>query len=71
MTCTEMSGNGVRISGMITMMLLLQTVVLGKVEAALTVLSGAAAGATSPGAAVQLAASGSTPTTTTASVSAS
>jgi hypothetical protein len=49
MTCMEMSGNGVRIGSMITIMVLLLMAVHGKVEAALSGFYGAAAGTTSPG----------------------
>lgn len=61
MICMEMSGNGVRIISMITMMGLLLMGVCGKVEVAPSVFSGAVAGASTPGSAGQRAAMGASP----------
>lgn len=67
MTCMEMSGNGVRIIGLSTMKVLLQMEVLGKLEVALTVFSGAVAGTSTPGAVGLRTALGSFPATASVS----
>lgn len=66
------SGNGVRISGMIIIMVLFLMEFLGKMEVARPVLFRAAAGSAIPGTVDQRAAVGSVPSTATStSVSAS
>ena len=66
MICMEMSGNGVRISGMKTIMGLLQMEVPGKVEVAQTGLTGAAAGSATPGSAGRRSATSTFPSSATA-----
>ena len=72
MICMEMSGNGVRINGTLTIMVLLLMVVPGKLEVALLESFGAAAGTVIPRIAGRHYATGSFPPTAAAtSVSAS